>query len=199
MHFLLLLLLSLLPYPQQVRIPGPGGAGAASGTNPTFITDVTNTSFCLNQTTCAATAFTPQTGDLILVFAYAGGSSGTISAPTDTCGTSGGASNSYTSQATNSSSWHSALYSTIVGFGKSCVVTGNYGAVSGVNLQTYVQNWRGVNGTTLGGIHTNVGNCNVAGESESFSSIISGASATFTTTGGTNNFYHTFAAVIQHP
>jgi hypothetical protein len=232
---------------------------AGGGTNPTFETDVTNSSFCQNVATCAASAFTPITGDLILAFEYAGGTSGAYSAPTDTCGTSGGASNTYTLVASNSSSWKSGLYWAIVGYGKSCVVTGNFTAVSGVNEQIYVQDWRGVNATTpvytaaignvntpgtganavssslgtgstisgtqtnndiaggvitcygnadtfsagtgytLGGIHENVGNCNVAGEYEALSAAASGVSATFTTTGGTNNYYHTFAAVIQHP
>jgi hypothetical protein len=234
----------------------PATKTASGGTNPSLITDVTNTSFCQNVATCSTSAFTPTTGDLLLVFEYAGGSSGSVSAPTDTCG----GTNTYTSIATNSSSWHSALYWTIVGTGgSSCHVTGNYAAVSGVNEQTYVQDWRGTNvttpvaaasignvntpgtganaissslgtgstisgsqsnndiaggtitcygnadtfsagtGYTLGAIHTNVGNCNVAGESEALTSPASGVSATFTTTGGTNNFYHTFAAVIQHP
>jgi hypothetical protein len=233
-------------------------APASGGTNPSLITDVTNSSFCLNVTTCSTSAFTPTTGDLLLVFPYAGNSSATISAPTDTCG----GSNTYTSSATNTSSGQqSKLYWTIVGTGgSSCHVTGNYGGtLTGVSEQVYVQDWRGTNtttpiaassignvnapgtgsnaissslgtgstisgtqtnndvaggtivcdgntdtltagtGYTLGSIHETVGNCNVAGEYQAFTSVVSSASATFTTTVGTGNFWATFAAVIQHP
>jgi hypothetical protein len=245
--------------PKVIKSPGiVVSPGSAIVSNPSLITDVTNPSFCEDVTTCVTSNFTPTTGDLLLVFEYAGGSAASVSAPTDNCG----GTNTYTSVATNSASGaHSALYWAIVGTGgSSCHVTGNYGGtLTGVSAQTYVQDWRGVNATTpvysaaignvntpgtgpnaisssfgtgstisgtqtnndiaggvvtcygnadafsagtgytLGAIHENVGNCNVAGEYEALTAAASGVSATFTTTGGTNNYYNTFAAVIQHP
>src|SRR5580698_7334030 len=87
--------------PKVVKSPGiVVSPGSAIVSNPSLITDITNSSFCENVTTCSTSAFTPTTGDLLLVFEYAGGSSASVSAPTDTCG----GTNTYTSIATNSAS-----------------------------------------------------------------------------------------------
>lgn len=149
-----LLILLLCPYiigqtiyaPKTIVIPkttvSEGTTG--SGTAPTFIADSTNSSFCVGVATCAAASFTPNTNDLIWVQVFTP-SGTTINSPTDTCGTSGGASNTYTADSTNTTK--GALFHTLVGFGKACVVTANIGTPAG-NEIVYAQIWRGVNQTT---------------------------------------------------
>ncbi len=120
-------------------------------TGATLVTEITNmssggTGECFNAQHCASGTFTPTTGNLIAVAVPYDGA--TLSSVTDTCGTSGGASNTYTADASNSANYNKiAFFHTLVGFGKSCVVTANYSSGSAYSL-IYLQDLTNVNQTT---------------------------------------------------
>lgn len=133
---------------QQGGVPILGSTASGSGgggTAPTHVTDSTNGSSCVGVATCNAASFSGTAGQLIVVFVFTS-SSNTINAPTDNCGSSGGASDTYTSLASNST--HSVLYSTLIGATKTCTVTANIGATPTGNIIIALSTWSGVNATT---------------------------------------------------
>lgn len=102
-------------------------AYSSSAGAPTYASDVNSGGglACYHTSTCSAAAITPATNDLLVatVGVNPAGGSATVSSISDTCGTSGGASNTYTTGPTaGASNYHVYSYWTIVGYGKSCVV-----------------------------------------------------------------------------
>ena len=123
--------------------------GSTSVSAPTFVQDTYNTSSCAGgPATCSVAAITTTTNHALYVqVMYL--HTATLTNITDTCGTSGGATNTYTSDFTYStgSFYFSQVLHTIVGYGKSCVVTANYGG-TGANTEIYVAEISGTNLTT---------------------------------------------------
>jgi hypothetical protein len=163
-----LIILSLIFAPAQklsspvtisgpVTIPAPAAGGAA----PTFVQDTyggaVGTFVCDGAATCSAIAITTTTGDGLSVATFALSGSGTLASGTtitsvaDTCGTSGSASNSYSLAAAIAGNQVKQFY-TIVGFGKSCVVTVTANNASNI-LLLYVKQIHGVNATSPVGVN----------------------------------------------
>ncbi len=136
--------------PKTTVFPGTAGGG---GSAPTFVQDasnVTGTGICTGGalTACAAGAITTTTNNALAVAVYTDGSTSAVTVA-DTCGTSGGASNTYTalSAVSGQSTGNMFTFVTLVGFGKSCIVTGTRTNPSN-NMIVYVQEITGVNLTT---------------------------------------------------
>jgi hypothetical protein len=129
-------------------LPFPAVPGAAVSA-PAFVQDTSSAAngLCYLGTTCSAVAITTTTGHLLKVTAYYV-STTTFGSITDTCGTSGGASNTYTAAASETASYNKAKsFYTLVGYGKSCIVTFNYTTAVGSSF-IKVTEIAGVNQTT---------------------------------------------------
>lgn len=121
---------------------------------PTVVQDTyggpVSTFVCASTTTCSTVSINVTAGNGLSVFvadtASGSGSPGTVSGVTDTCGTSGGASDTYTSGPTAHSGKGAAFF-TIIGATKACVITAA-DTNAGAWLFIYAQEISGINGTT---------------------------------------------------
>jgi hypothetical protein len=161
------------------------GGGSTVASAPTYVADVTNTSACAGgPTTCAAAAITPVTGDEFTVFVYHNTGT-TISGVADTCGTSGGGSNTYgAADFSNTSAQLSSVYHVIVGYGKSCVVTATFGSPSG-NAQIVVVDSRGTS-TSTPVVAATIGNQNTPGTGTNAITSNAGQGSNISTGANTN-------------
>jgi len=114
-----------------------------------FVQDAYDSASCAGgPATCSADSITTTTNNVLYVqVAYH--NAATLTSVTDTCGTSGGASNTYTADGTktNGTAYNSATFHTLVGYGKACVVTAHFSPTS-ANAAVYVAEASGENLTT---------------------------------------------------
>lgn len=114
-----------------------------------FVQDAYNSSACAGgPATCAADSITTTTNNVLYVQVVYHNAA-TLTSVTDTCGTSGGASNTYVADGTKTTgtAYNSATFHVIVGFGKACVVTAHFSPTS-ANAAVYVAESSGENLTT---------------------------------------------------
>jgi hypothetical protein len=147
---LMIIALSLIACCAFQYVPTTYNKGGGGASAPLFVQDTYNTSACAGgPATCAAASINTTTGNFLYAEVFYQVTT-TFTSFTDTCGTSGGASNTYTTIAsfTGNSGAKVTIAYTQIGFGKACVVTANLGGTPANNAQDYVAEISGANTST---------------------------------------------------
>ena len=112
---------------------------------PTYVQSCSSLSYNTSSVSCTLPA-NVVAGNALAV--YTGWESVAFTSITDTCGTSGGASNTYTVKSSTASYSKGAIAYALSGYGKSCTITATYSAATGGEREIIVHEITNVNQTT---------------------------------------------------